>query len=130
LAGGVAARQEQEGALMSATAAHQSPRADLFDLQSCFSHAKHAPATFLPHAPLVLPAAAKHGADVMHTSKLGRKLAADIQAAGGLVTAEDLARAQPQIKPAMRAHVYGVEVRLGSFRALPAISAERASTAT
>jgi hypothetical protein len=30
--------------------------------------------------------------------------------AGGLVTAGDLARARPQLKPAMRAHAYGVEV--------------------
>lgn len=57
-----------------------------------------------------LRAVAQHGADVMHEGELAEQLAADIQAAGGLVTAGDLARARPQLKPAMRAHAYGVEV--------------------
>ena len=46
----------------------------------------------------------------MHEGPLAEGLAADIQRLGGLVTAADLAAAQPQVKPAMRAHVYGVEV--------------------
>ena len=46
----------------------------------------------------------------MHEGPLAEGLAADIQRLGGLVTAADLVAAQPQVKPAMRAHVYGVEV--------------------
>lgn len=63
-----------------------------------------------PQLAALLRAAAQHGADVMHEGELAASLAADIQAAGGLVTAGDLKRARPQVKPAMRAHAYGVEL--------------------
>jgi len=58
----------------------------------------------------LLRAVAKHGGDVMHEGPLADRLAADIQAAGGLVTAADLSAARPQVKEAMRAHVFGVDL--------------------
>ncbi len=49
----------------------------------------------------------------MHEGPLGEGLAADIQAAGGLVTAADLAAARPQVAPAET---------LGYFYNFPGIS--------
>lgn len=46
----------------------------------------------------------------MHTGRYAALLAADIQAAGGIVTAGDLAAAQPQIKAALEAHVFGMDL--------------------
>ena len=57
----------------------------------------------------------------MHKGPLGEGLAADIRAAGGLVTAADLAAARPQVAPAgTLGHFSGVFVFF--FRAAPAVN--------
>ncbi len=46
---------------------------------------------------VVLPAVAEQGVDVIHSGALAASLAAEIQAAGGVVTEADLAMVQPQV---------------------------------
>ena len=46
----------------------------------------------------------------MHTGRYAAPLTAEIQAAGGVVTATDLAAAHPQVKPALAAHVFGMDL--------------------
>ena len=58
----------------------------------------------------MLSSVAEEGPDIMHTGRYAAGLAADIQAAGGIVTAADLADAQPQMKPALQAHVFGMDL--------------------
>lgn len=50
------------------------------------------------------------GPAILYTGKYAQGFAADIQAAGGIITAADLSAAQAVVKPALQAHVFGVDI--------------------
>lgn len=53
---------------------------------------------------------AKDGPEVLYRGKYAAGFAADIQAAGGIITVEDLSSAQAVVKEALRVHVMGVDI--------------------
>jgi gamma-glutamyltranspeptidase/glutathione hydrolase/leukotriene-C4 hydrolase len=61
-------------------------------------------------APLPCPAVAAEGPDVLYRGRYAPGLAADVRAAGGVLTEADLAAAQASLRPALRTRVLGVEV--------------------
>ena len=54
-----------------------------------------------------LPAVARHGASWLNSPQVTASLAAEIQAAGGIITAADLADSTPEVVPLMTADVAG-----------------------
>ena len=57
-----------------------------------------------------MPAVADYGPDVLYRGKYAAGLVADIRAAGGIITEEDLVQAEVVLKQVLRSHVMGVDV--------------------
>ncbi|KAL4420110.1 hypothetical protein ABPG77_000591 [Micractinium sp. CCAP 211/92] len=62
-----------------------------------------------PQLAAFLQAVAKEGPDVLYTGRFAAKLAADIQAAGGIITTGDLAVANVTIREPIRQHIWGLD---------------------
>ena len=48
-------------------------------------------------------AVAEHGADWLYSKEIAATLAAEIQAAGGIITKDDITQAKPSVQPALEA---------------------------
>lgn len=55
---------------------------------------------------------AEQGPDVLYKGKYAKGLVADIQAAGGIITLDDLNQADVEIKSALKGNTMGVDVLL------------------
>jgi gamma-glutamyltranspeptidase len=58
------------------------------------------------------PAVAKDGPDVLYQGPYAAGLVKDINAAGGIITLDDLAAARPEVRQALRASAMGVDLLL------------------
>ncbi|DBB05404.1 TPA: hypothetical protein ACH3X3_010619 [Trebouxia sp. C0006] len=63
-----------------------------------------------PQLAATLQRIAQDGPDAVYTGQAGQTLAGEIQAAGGIVTAQDLLSAQPVVKQPITAQVWGYEL--------------------
>ncbi|PRW56746.1 gamma-glutamyltranspeptidase 1-like [Chlorella sorokiniana] len=62
-----------------------------------------------PQLAALLQDVAEEGPDVLYVGKYAEQLAADIQAAGGVITTVDLASAAPVISQPLRRHIWGLD---------------------
>ncbi|KAL4444378.1 hypothetical protein ABPG75_012115 [Micractinium tetrahymenae] len=62
-----------------------------------------------PQLAALLQAVADEGPDVLYTGRFAPKLVSDIQAAGGIITAADLAAADITIREPIRRHIWGLD---------------------
>lgn len=62
-----------------------------------------------PQLAALLQAVAAEGPDVLYTGRYAMQLASDIQAAGGIITAADLAAANVTIREPMRQRIWGLD---------------------